>query len=124
MKNSRLSKDQVYHRPIDVRHSAVPRIVIRKPLLLKFPVGLLFSWSNFRLRFVVRLPWNFVITLAMPEEVPHFVPPEIQNNPSGWGPCEMPDQFKDMPYQPFSKGDRIGKVRIQYPQTVKFVLFP
>lgn len=47
----------------------------------------------------------------MPEEVPHFVPPEIQNNPFGWGPCEMPDQFKDMPYQPFSKGDRIGKVR-------------
>jgi len=47
----------------------------------------------------------------MPEEVPHFIPPEIQNNPFGWGPCEMPDQFKDMPYQPFSKGDRIGKVR-------------
>lgn len=47
----------------------------------------------------------------MPEEVPHFVQPEIQNNPFGWGPCEMPDQFKDMPYQPFSKGDRIGKVR-------------
>lgn len=46
----------------------------------------------------------------MPEEVPHFIPPEIQNNPFGWGPCEMPDQFKDMPYQPFSKGDRIGKV--------------
>jgi translation initiation factor 3 subunit D len=22
----------------------------------------------------------------------------------------MPDQFKDMPYQPFSKGDRLGKV--------------
>lgn len=60
----------------------------------------------------------------MPEEVPHFVPPEIQNNPSGWGPCEMPDQFKDMPYQPFSKGDRIGKVRIQYLLMVKFVLFP
>ncbi|KAF0719939.1 eukaryotic translation initiation factor 3 subunit D-like isoform X2 [Aphis craccivora] len=46
----------------------------------------------------------------MPEEVPHFIPPEIQNNPFGWGPCEMPDQFKDMPYQPFSKGDRIGKI--------------
>ncbi|KAJ8922962.1 hypothetical protein NQ315_001508 [Exocentrus adspersus] len=43
-------------------------------------------------------------------EVPHFVAPVIQDNPTGWGPCEMPDQFKDMPYQPFSKGDRLGKI--------------
>lgn len=28
----------------------------------------------------------------------------------GWGPCELPDTFKDMPYQPFSKSDRLGKV--------------
>lgn len=43
-------------------------------------------------------------------EVPHFTAPVIQDNPTGWGPCEMPDQFKDMPYQPFSKGDRLGKI--------------
>lgn len=46
-----------------------------------------------------------------PEKIP-FVPPVIQENLTGWGPCEMPDQFKDMPYQPFSKGDRLGKVII------------
>ena len=40
-----------------------------------------------------------------------FLAPQIQDNPSGWGPCDVPDQFKDMPYQPFSKGDRLGKVR-------------
>lgn len=40
----------------------------------------------------------------------HFIAPLVQNNPDGWGPCELPDQFKDIPYQPFSKGDRIGKV--------------
>lgn len=40
----------------------------------------------------------------------HFIAPEIQENPEGWGPCTIPDQFKDMPYQPFSKSDRIGKV--------------
>eukprot|EP00105_Crassostrea_gigas_P036879 XP_019921027.1 PREDICTED: eukaryotic translation initiation factor 3 subunit D [Crassostrea gigas] len=40
----------------------------------------------------------------------HFNPPQIQDNPSGWGPCAIPDQFKDLPYQPFSKGDRLGKV--------------
>uniref|UniRef100_A0A8C2TPD3 Eukaryotic translation initiation factor 3 subunit D n=1 Tax=Coturnix japonica TaxID=93934 RepID=A0A8C2TPD3_COTJA len=39
-----------------------------------------------------------------------FVTPVIQDNPSGWGPCAVPEQFKDMPYQPFSKGDRLGKV--------------
>ncbi|XP_006823996.1 eukaryotic translation initiation factor 3 subunit D isoform X2 [Saccoglossus kowalevskii] len=40
----------------------------------------------------------------------HFIPPTIQDNPNGWGPREIPGQFKDMPYQPFSKGDRLGKV--------------
>eukprot|EP00795_Rhopilema_esculentum_P008955 gene8955-16589_t len=40
----------------------------------------------------------------------HFRPPEIQDNPDGWGPCAVPARFKDIPYQPFSKGDRIGKV--------------
>lgn len=44
------------------------------------------------------------------EEVAHFLAPAIQHNPDGWGPCELPDQFKDIPYQPFSKGDRLGKV--------------
>uniref|UniRef100_A0A8C7PTI2 Eukaryotic translation initiation factor 3 subunit D n=1 Tax=Oncorhynchus mykiss TaxID=8022 RepID=A0A8C7PTI2_ONCMY len=39
-----------------------------------------------------------------------FHAPEIQDNPSGWGPCAVPEKFKDMPYQPFSKGDRLGKV--------------
>jgi len=40
----------------------------------------------------------------------HFKTPAIQDNPTGWGPCDVPDQFKDIPYQPFSKGDRLGKV--------------
>lgn len=39
-----------------------------------------------------------------------FMTPVIQDNPSGWGPCAVPEQFRDMPYQPFSKGDRLGKV--------------
>ncbi|XP_061433203.1 eukaryotic translation initiation factor 3 subunit D [Lethenteron reissneri] len=40
----------------------------------------------------------------------HFVAPLIQDNHNGWGPCAIPEQFKDMPYQPFSKADRLGKV--------------
>ncbi len=39
-----------------------------------------------------------------------FDPPVIQDNPTGWGPNSIPEKFKDMPYQPFSKSDRIGKV--------------
>ena len=41
---------------------------------------------------------------------PQFEFPVIHDNPSGWGPREVPEQFKDTPYQPFSKGDRLGKV--------------
>lgn len=40
----------------------------------------------------------------------HFRLPEIHDNPEGWGPSDVPEQFKDTPYQPFSKGDRLGKV--------------
>lgn len=36
--------------------------------------------------------------------------PRIQDNPHGWGPSEAPEQYKDLPYAPFSKGDRLGKV--------------
>lgn len=39
-----------------------------------------------------------------------FSPPRIQDSQHGWGPCDAPEQFKDLPYAPFSKGDRLGKV--------------
>jgi len=41
-----------------------------------------------------------------------FIPPQIQDNPNGWGPSDPPEQFKDLPYAPFSKGDRLGKVGV------------
>lgn len=47
-----------------------------------------------------------------------FVTPVIQDNPSGWGPCAVPEQFRDMPYQPFSKGDRLGKVPLSCHSTL------
>ena len=46
------------------------------------------------------------------EIMAHFNPPLIQDNPNGWGPSSLPEQFQDMPYQPFSKGDRLGKVSV------------
>ena len=39
-----------------------------------------------------------------------FLFPQIHDNLDGWGPCEVPEQFRDTPYQPFSKDDRLGKV--------------
>eukprot|EP00051_Salpingoeca_urceolata_P002529 m.50997 g.50997 ORF g.50997 m.50997 type:complete len:568 (+) comp12190_c0_seq2:178-1881(+) len=38
-----------------------------------------------------------------------FKCPDVVNNPGGWGPCTLPEQFKDIPYQPFSKADRLGR---------------
>lgn len=39
-----------------------------------------------------------------------FTCPVILPNPTGWGPTgPLAEEFKDMPYQPFSKSDRIGK---------------
>lgn len=35
---------------------------------------------------------------------------KINDNNDGWGPLSEPDQFKDLPYQKFSKADRIGKI--------------
>ena len=51
----------------------------------------------------------------------HFVPPVIQDNPNGWGPCTTLNEFKDIPYQPFSKGDRIGKVMIIFFIDISFL---
>jgi len=40
----------------------------------------------------------------------HFIAPKIIENETGWGPSTEPEKYKDMPYQPFSKADRLGKV--------------
>ncbi|KAL3316879.1 Eukaryotic translation initiation factor 3 subunit D [Cichlidogyrus casuarinus] len=34
----------------------------------------------------------------------------INKNVFGWGPSDIPTEFKNMPYQPFSKETRIGKI--------------
>jgi hypothetical protein len=34
----------------------------------------------------------------------------INDNADGWGPNNQPEKYKDLPYQKFSKSDRIGKV--------------
>ena len=45
------------------------------------------------------------------EEKPDFATPGVVNNPVGWGPISIPEQYRDIPYQPFSKSDNLGQVR-------------
>jgi hypothetical protein len=39
-----------------------------------------------------------------------FSLPFVNDNVEGWGPNNVPEKYKDLPYQKFSKSDRIGKV--------------
>lgn len=34
----------------------------------------------------------------------------VNDNPEGWGPNDQPEKYKELPYQKFSKSDRIGKI--------------
>ena len=40
----------------------------------------------------------------------HFQALFIVDNKDGWGPTDDTYQYKDMPYQPYSKSDQLGKV--------------
>lgn len=42
---------------------------------------------------------------------PAFSLPFVNDNVDGWGPNNVPEKYKDLPYQKFSKSDRIGKVK-------------
>eukprot|EP00727_Mastigamoeba_balamuthi_P001358 m51a1_g11219 putative eukaryotic translation initiation factor 3 subunit d (555) ;mRNA; f:30553-32490 len=39
----------------------------------------------------------------------HFVLPEMRAPACGWGPCYLPSEFTSIPYQPFNKGDKLGR---------------
>lgn len=34
----------------------------------------------------------------------------VNDNQDGWGPNDPPEKYKELPYQKFSKSDRIGKI--------------
>jgi translation initiation factor 3 subunit D len=40
----------------------------------------------------------------------HFDAPLVVDNKDGWGPTDDTFQYKDMPYQPYSKNDQLGKI--------------
>lgn len=39
-----------------------------------------------------------------------FPVPAVVDNPDGWGPSTVPEHLKDMPFAPFNKGDKLGRV--------------
>jgi translation initiation factor 3 subunit D len=43
---------------------------------------------------------------------PHFFLPTINDSECGWGPASnvIPEQFRDIPYAPYSKADKLGRV--------------
>ena len=41
---------------------------------------------------------------------PTFTLPTIDDNPDGWGPSTLPEQFSDMPYAPFEKRAFLGRM--------------
>ncbi|KAI7902562.1 eukaryotic translation initiation factor 3 subunit D [Cokeromyces recurvatus] len=43
---------------------------------------------------------------------PQFVLPSINDNEGGWGPSNdvIPQQFREIPYTPYSKSDKLGRV--------------
>lgn len=39
-----------------------------------------------------------------------FEVPEVEDYPDGWGPSTVPEHLEGMPYAPFVKGDKVGKI--------------
>jgi translation initiation factor 3 subunit D len=44
------------------------------------------------------------------EDKAKFILPAVHENPNGWGPFKIPHSLTQIPYAPFSKSDRIGKI--------------
>lgn len=39
-----------------------------------------------------------------------FSIPDVVDNPDGWGPTTEPEHLKGIPYAPFGKGDKVGRI--------------
>ncbi|KAJ3410470.1 Eukaryotic translation initiation factor 3 subunit D [Chytridiales sp. JEL 0842] len=51
-----------------------------------------------------------MVPTSTSEDKPVFNLPAIEDNPNGWGPSKIPHSLTQIPYAPFSKSDRIGKI--------------
>ena len=39
-----------------------------------------------------------------------FKLPAVEDNTEGWGPDSVPQQYEDVPFMPFGKGERLGRI--------------
>ena len=39
-----------------------------------------------------------------------FKLPDVEDNAEGWGPTSEPKQYTDVPFMPFGKGERLGRI--------------
>ncbi len=49
-------------------------------------------------------------TMANEAAKPSFSLPPIEDNPNGWGPSGGSTKYVDLPFEPFSKGEMLGRV--------------
>jgi hypothetical protein len=47
---------------------------------------------------------------------PRFAVPEVEDHADGWGPVSTPSALEGMPYAPYSKSDKIGRIADWNPQ--------
>ena len=45
-----------------------------------------------------------------PQAAPRFSLPPVADNPLGWGPASVSEELSHVPYAPYSKSDRLGKI--------------
>ncbi|CAI7889081.1 unnamed protein product [Closterium sp. NIES-53] len=107
----------VCHMPMPFRRELL--IVVGKPLFARDGETV----DEFHARYVDEislLPETSIhcmnpLDLFLSSPHTHFLPSlsardqMLSDNPDGWGPTTLPEQFKDVPYAPFNKGDRVGR---------------
>ena len=50
------------------------------------------------------------MTSQKQQEPAPFHMPDVEFSEESWGPHRVPEKFRDMPFAPINKGDRLGKV--------------
>lgn len=57
-------------------------------------------------------PQSIIMSQSESDSPTQFILPPIHDHPEAWGPSPtaLPTLFKDIPYAPFSKSDRVGRI--------------
>ncbi len=54
---------------------------------------------------------EIIIEIELPNfELPNFELPSVDDNDSGWGPGNFFEEMDGIPFAPFNKNDRLGRI--------------